>query len=98
MKYKVVIDKDFIDIVPDYLSRRQDDLNSINKLLQEENYEDIKRIGHKMAGSGAGYGFDFISIKGKELEEMASVKSKDKILKIISELKDYLDNLEIVYE
>ena len=98
MKYKVIVDKDFIDIVPDYLQRRKEELFKLKNLVLDENFDEIKKIGHKMIGSGSGYGFDFITEKGRELETSAINKDKEKIIKIIEQLEDYLSNLDITYE
>jgi HPt (histidine-containing phosphotransfer) domain-containing protein len=98
MKYKVIVDKDFIDIIPDYLQRRKEELFNLKNLVLDENFDEIKKIGHKMIGSGSGYGFDFITEKGRELETSAINKDKEKIVKIIEQLEDYLSNLDITYE
>jgi len=98
MNYKVIVDKDLIDIIPDYLQRRKEELLKLKNLILDENFDEIKRIGHKMIGSGSGYGFDFITEKGRELETSAINKDKEKIIKIIEQLEDYLSNLDITYE
>lgn len=98
MKYEVKIDKDLIDIVPDYVERRKKELDNLKKLNTESNYEEIKKIAHKMIGSGSGYGFDLISEKGRELEKAAFQQDKNKISEILNQLEDYLNNLEIIYE
>ena len=98
MKYKVIVDKDFIDIVPEYLQRKKKELFKLKNLVLDENFDEIKKIGHKMIGSGSGYGFDFITEKGRELETSAINRDKEKIIKIIEQLEDYLSNLDITYE
>jgi hypothetical protein len=98
MNYKVIVDKDFIDIIPGYLERKKEELFNLKNLVSHENFDEIKKIGHKMIGSGSGYGFDFITDKGRELETNAINKDKEKIVKIIEQLEDYLSNLDITYE
>jgi len=96
-KIKLVLDKDLMDIIPDYISHRKEDCSRIMKLFEEKNFEEISKIGHKMAGSGGGYGFDEISRIGKELE----IKSKNEpetIPALVERLDAYLDNIEITYE
>lgn len=96
-KFKVTIDKDLIDIIPEYIEHRKQDCITLKNLLEQKNFSEIKKIGHKMAGSGGGYGFDEISRIGKEIENKAE-NSPNEILQLIEKLENYLDNLEISYE
>lgn len=96
-RIRLVLDKDLMDIIPDYLAHRREDCSKIMKLFEEKNFDEISRMGHKMAGSGGGYGFDEISNIGKSLE----VKSKsepDAVPSLVKRLEDYLNSLEITYE
>lgn len=97
-KFRVVIDKDLKDIVPEYIENRKKDCEILENLIKESNFDEIQKIGHKMAGSGAGYGFDDISRIGKEIEINAMQKNMENIQKALEELKNYVYNLEIVYE
>jgi len=51
-----------------------------------------------LAGSGGGYGFARISELGRALESAAIAGNAAEIGKLISELAQYLDDLELVYE
>ncbi len=96
-KITVKIDKDLMDIIPAYLEHRRNDCKKIRELLAADDKDEIKRIGHKMAGSGGGYGFDEISKIGKEIENNA-LTDKSIIENCLNRLESYLDNLDIVYE
>ena len=97
-KIEVIVDKDLEAIIPQFMENREEDIKKINKLLEEDNYTEIERIGHSMKGSGGGYGFDKITEIGKEIEEGAIEKDEEKIVNKINELKKYLEEVEIVYK
>ncbi|MFN2339800.1 MAG: Hpt domain-containing protein [Halanaerobium sp.] len=97
-KNKVYIDPDLEFLIPQFLENREEDIKNLKKLLEAKNYDQIRIIGHSMKGSGGGYGFDYLTEIGAQIEKEAELKNKEEIAKLINELKNYLDNLEIVYQ
>ncbi|MEG3640047.1 Hpt domain-containing protein [Magnetococcus sp. PR-3] len=95
---KVVIDEDLEDIVPGYLENRQKDIKDLHKCLQEDDFDNASILGHRMKGSGAGYGFDQITEIGRGIETSAKSSNKDGIASGLAELIDYLERVEISYE
>jgi len=96
-KIIIEIDEDLEDIVPGYLDSRHKDIESLKKLLEEKDFIEIQSIGHKMKGSGGGYGFDYISECGKSIELFAKENNADKIKQWTLNLSEYLNNTEINY-
>ncbi|OGS14341.1 MAG: hypothetical protein A2285_06620 [Elusimicrobia bacterium RIFOXYA12_FULL_57_11] len=97
-KYRIGIDKDLQDIVPGYLDNRRRELPELFTFLAGGNLEQLKKAGHRLAGSGGGYGFDRISELGKQLEAQALAGDTAGVAALLEELKDYVENLDIVYE
>jgi CheY-like chemotaxis protein len=97
-KIRVAIDPDLEDLIPSYLSKRQQDLERLDGFLAEKNFEEIRSIGHKIKGSGGGYGFAGLSEIGMSIEEAAKAQEAAKIESSVAEMKDYLSRLDIVYE
>ncbi len=93
----VYVDEDLEDLVPGFLENRNEDVDTIKRLIQEGNFSDIQRIGHSMKGSGGGYGFDKISELGKGIEEFSKAENKDEILKLVDDLVHYLSAVKIEY-
>jgi HPt (histidine-containing phosphotransfer) domain-containing protein len=58
-------------LLPDYLAKRSFDIIRIDACLKEGAFDEIASIGHKMSGSGSGYGFPELSHLGYDLEEAA---------------------------
>ncbi|ABK44019.1 Hpt protein [Magnetococcus marinus MC-1] len=95
---KVVIDEDLEDIVPGYLENRRKDIQDLEKSLLDDDFETASILGHRMKGSGAGYGFDQITEIGRDIEIAAKNSNKEGIAVGVTQLKDYLERVEIRYE
>ena len=97
-KNKVYIDPDLEFLIPQFLENREEDIKNLERLLKESEFDRIRIIGHSMKGSGGGYGFDYLTELGSQIEKNAELKNSDKLNNLISELKDYLNNIEIIYQ
>ena len=100
MKEKIIIqaDPDTQDLVPGYLEKRQQDVAVLKDALKKQNYESIQDLGHRMKGTGEGYGFQGITQAGAEIEDGAKSKNNVLIEKGIENLADYLERVEVVYD
>jgi len=97
-KNVVIVDEDLRDLIPGYLENRLKDIAAIQTFLAQGDYEAIRSIGHKMKGSGGGYGFDEITNIGRTIEEAAKIGHREEIHKQTEALKIYLERVEIVYQ
>ena len=97
-KYTVSIDKDLEDVVPGYLEARLKELPELAALYSAGDLESLRKIGHKLAGSGGGYGFDRISELGKQIETLALAGDAAGVAARLAELKDYIENVAVVYQ
>ncbi len=93
----VKVDRDLEDITPGYLENRKKDLLLLPRAVAEKEFETLKMIGHRMKGSGAGYGFQFISDIGTRLEQAAKRQDLKEVQVCIEQLADYLNRVEVVY-
>lgn len=94
----VEIDPDLEDLIPGYLQNRQKDVEAVREGLSNRDFELIQRMGHTMKGSGGGYGFDFISAVGMNMEEGAKEASVEKVQDALKDLCDYLERVDVVYK
>ncbi|HAT49210.1 MAG: Hpt domain-containing protein [Nitrospirae bacterium] len=97
-KLRITIDKDLEDIVPGYLENREKDVILLPQAIRENNFDSLKMIGHRMKGSGAGYGFQQISDIGNSIEQAAAIQDLATIRDCLDQLIDYLGKIEVVYE
>ncbi len=94
----VYVDADIRDIIPIFLAHRSKDLQTLREAAAQHDFKTVQTIGHRMRGTGSGYGFDGISEIGQCLEEAASEQNQIEINRQIKALTFYLDHLEIVWQ
>jgi two-component system sensor histidine kinase/response regulator len=85
------------DLIPDYLSNRQKDIQKIAGALENGELDKVRVIGHGMKGSGGGYGFPEISEIGRRIERAATERDITESGKQVAQLRDYLARLEVIY-
>ncbi|MBF0260753.1 MAG: Hpt domain-containing protein [Magnetococcales bacterium] len=96
-KIVVRIDADLAEIAPGYLENRRKDLEQMPQALASGDFNLLRTLGHRMKGSGAGYGFDAISEIGRAIEEAAKRDDPSGVEYGVAELAAYLERLEVVY-
>lgn len=96
--FKVVVDQDLEDLIPSFLQNRANEIIIMKSALNEDNFEQIRIIGHSMKGFGSGYGFDFVSEVGKELEMAAQLMDREIIINKLIELENYFSKVTITYK
>ena len=97
-KIAIVIDIDLEDIVPGYLANRQKDIDDIAQALAKGDIDTIRILGHRMKGSGAGYGFDEITEIGRRIEIAAKEGDSTAIAADRENLMRYLQSIEIIFK
>ena len=85
------------DVVPKYLDKRRAEIPIYRKALEDGNFEAIKSLGHKMKGTGAGYGFPTLTDLGDALEGAAKTGMPLRSEVKTDELARYLDAVELEY-
>jgi histidine phosphotransfer protein HptB len=93
--FKVEIDAEIQEIVPGFLERTRNALETCKNNLDD--VPAIEVVGHKLAGTGGSYGFDLASELGSKLEDAAKETNSDDISSLLDELINYFGNLEITY-
>ena len=83
----------FRELIPPYLQRRREDLIQIGKLLEERDFHAIQRLGHKLCGNAATFGFAGLSQIGADLENAADRLDANRIEKLLSAFREYLNKL-----
>ncbi|MBH0192650.1 MAG: Hpt domain-containing protein [Nitrospira sp.] len=93
----VHIDRDFEDIVPNFLANRRKDLHTLRHALANADFSTVQMLGHRMKGDGGGYGFDRISEIGGAMELAAIQKDHTAAEQHIAQLEDFLARLQVEY-
>jgi signal transduction histidine kinase/CheY-like chemotaxis protein len=94
---RVLVEHGMEDVVPRYLDKRRAEIPIYRKALEDGNFEAIKSLGHKMKGTGTGYGFPTLTDLGAALESAAKHGDPAVIRVKTDELARYLDAVELEY-
>lgn len=97
MKKIIKVDEDLKELMPGYLLSRRGDVVRIAELLEAGDFDSLWTIGHKLHGSGGGFGLDFITETGARLEKAAKARDKSALKAEAAGLKDFLDSVEIEF-
>lgn len=96
-KFKVEVDPDIADLVPQFLENRKKDMLSLEELIESKNIYAISQLAHKIKGSAAGYGFEELSRIAAKMEEAAKQNDLFSIQKLFSDASKYLQDVEVIY-
>jgi signal transduction histidine kinase/DNA-binding response OmpR family regulator len=96
-RIRVVVEPDMRDVVPGYLEKRKTELSNFYAALAAGNLASIQAMAHKMKGTGAGYGFPFLTEIGGKMEVAALQGHTDELRARIDELASWLGNLDVEY-
>jgi signal transduction histidine kinase/CheY-like chemotaxis protein/HPt (histidine-containing phosphotransfer) domain-containing protein len=91
---RVTVDASLLDLVPGYLDKRRQDLPKFTEALAAQDYATIRRLGHNLKGTGAGYGFPALTEMGAAIEEAALANNGSDIRAKVEELARYLTEVE----
>ena len=94
---QVEIDSELEPIIPDFFEIRRKDYELLGHLLEDGNFVEISRLGHRLRGAGGSYGFDLISDIGLALEEAAASQDRDTVAANREKLLQYLEHVIITY-
>ena len=73
-------------LLPNYIRRRQSDVETIALLMRAKDFEEVGRLAHNMRGSGAAYGYPRITELGGLIEEAASSRDVNALTVLAEEL------------
>jgi len=96
-KIIVQVDPDLEDLIPGFLENRNTDVEKLRSALNDNDFENLRSIGHSIKGVGGGYGFDLMTTLGADIESAAKESDADEIREKINQLDDYLQRVEIEY-
>ena len=96
--YTVTVAKDLADLIPSFMDNRRKELETLRNALSASDFDELRRLGHRMKGAGSSYGFELVSTVGKTIEDASKSGDADAIKSSLDTYEDYLAKVEIVYE
>jgi len=94
----VSVDPGMEDIVPGYLEKRRAEIDTYRQALAGGDFDSIRMMGHKLKGTGGGYGFPVLTEIGGKLEEQALAKNADGLRAKIEELARYVNSVKLEFK
>jgi HPt (histidine-containing phosphotransfer) domain-containing protein len=91
----IIVDDDIVDLVPGYVAAQRQCVATLLEQLEQGDLVSIRRQGHRMKGSGAGYGLEDVSRIGRDLEAAADNGDPESVRRSLTELQHYLSRLNI---
>jgi len=96
--FAVVVDKELEDLVPVFLKNRHKEVDSLKVALAAADFEQLRLLGHRMKGVGTSYGFERVSVFGRQLEDGARSGNRAAIEATIAEYIEYLARVEVTFQ
>ena len=94
----VTVAKDLEDLIPTFMKNRAKELETLRSALAAGDLEQMRQLGHRMKGVGNSYGFEKVSVLGKQIEDGTRSSDRADLEARIAEYADYLARVKIVYE
>lgn len=97
-KIIVNIDPDLEELISGFLENRIKDIEILKNAASQGDLSALKSVGHNLKGVGGGYGFAKITELGAGIEASAKINDMERINQLISDLADYLQRIEVIYQ
>ena len=92
----VAVEPDLLDLIPAFLSRKHEDLQTLRSALESGDLITIAALGHKIKGEGGSFGFDTMSEIGAALEAAGKKSDRDSASQLVTDLSEYLEKIDVV--
>jgi CheY-like chemotaxis protein len=89
-------DPEIAPLVPEFLENRRNDITRVNALIAGADWDDVRSLGHKMKGTGRGYGFARITEIGGALEQAGMNEDAEAARHAVEALQRYLDRVRVL--
>jgi signal transduction histidine kinase/DNA-binding NarL/FixJ family response regulator len=96
-RIRVPVEAGMEDLVPSYLDKRRAEIAKYRQALIEEDFETIRMLGHKLKGTGAGYGFEELTSLGGQIEKAAISRDAARVRLGVDALASYIENVELEF-
>ena len=93
----VQVEKGMEDVVPGYLEKRRAEVSQYRAALAAGDFDTIRQLGHKMKGTGTGYGFPRLTELGGALEKAALERNGERAASLVDEFAAYAGHVQLEY-
>ena len=94
---KVHIDRELEDLIPGFLNNRQKDIQALRTAVEKRDFASVGMIGHRLKGTGGGYGFEKITEIGQQIESAGIAEDLDEISRHVDEFENYMGRVQVEF-
>jgi HPt (histidine-containing phosphotransfer) domain-containing protein len=95
---EIHVGKRLQEILPEYVERQRAGLRTLLAMLESGDFDAVCTFGHRMKGSGSGYGLDRITEIGAALEDAASQRDARGVRDQARALEQFLQRVSLVFD
>lgn len=92
------IDRRLAPLLPRYIARLRDDVRDLRRAAAAGDFDAARFTGHRMAGSGGGFGLPEVSDIGRAIEAAARASETGAIVRWAEALESFLAALEVEFD
>jgi hypothetical protein len=96
-KNVVRVEKSLEHLIPKFMANRHNDIARLGNALEKRDFAALSALGHELKGTGAGYGFNYVSELGERIEVCAAASDQDGLAVTIFEFENHIKNLRIEF-
>jgi CheY-like chemotaxis protein len=93
----VVVEEGMEDVVPGYLEKRRAEVEVYRSALAGSDFDTIRKLAHKMKGTGTGYGLPRLTELGAVIEKAAIADDRATLGVKIEEFAMYMNAIQLEY-
>lgn len=86
IKSSLASDPDMLDLVEMFVEDAEGKAQNFERLLEGQEWEEIKRAAHQLKGSSGGYGFECLTPLARDLEAAMNESRTEGVQELIEEL------------
>jgi len=90
-----LVHEDIKDLVATFLRSRREELENLEKAVNQSSWSELEFFGERMYEVGNPYGFRYVSTLGREVREACAARNLQAIRQITRRYREYLGKVEI---
>ena len=95
--HTVQISKEMEELIPEFFDEVTVEVEKMHSALEERDFKTLKRLAHGYKGASASYEMIYLSKLFKGVESAADIADIDAVGAELSNVKDYIEKVEIEY-
>ncbi len=84
-------------LLPSFIKNRRQDLSKLRCWIENNNFEDIQRLGHSLQGAAGSFGFNYLVSQGRELELAAQQKDLQNLKVVADRFENFMSHHRVCF-